>query len=145
MITDRILQQDDHFGSTADYERVFRAIQVQQMPERYYGMLHAHFAAPRHKISWETLAKEVGYKHGNAVNLHYGRLAHMVCTELGISAPPGGWWLLVLAKWATKPDAAGHTLFILRRPVVEALQSTGILNRSSAPDNRFGVRHGKVN
>jgi len=139
MLSERILQQDDHFGSTADYERVFRALQVQRVPDRYYRMLQAHYAAPRHTLSWEVLAKEVGYKNGNAVNLHYGRLAHMVCTELGISEPPGGWWLLVLVKWASKTDAAGHTLFSLRRPVVEALRSVGILQRSDIPHNRFRV------
>lgn len=125
--------QDDELGTVDDYLRAFRAVQAEGLRDHHLAMLRAHFAAPNHTTTWEQLAKEMGYARGNAVNLQYGKLAEMIASQLGITEPPHGFWLHVLADWAAEPDPeSGHTAFVLRPVVIEALQRLGVLKQSDA-------------
>ena len=89
-------------------------------------MLREHYLAPKHTTTWQALADKVGYRTGNTVNTQYGTFAGKVAKEMGIHEKPEGFWLYVLAKWATRKDAKGHTQFILRKPVREAMEQLGI-------------------
>jgi hypothetical protein len=113
----------EEFGTVDDYLRAFRAIQAEGIPENHIALLRAHFTAADHTATWAQLAAAVGYANGAAVNLQYGTLARRVAQQLGVSQPPHGFWLHVLAGWADARDpVSGHTAFVLRRPVIEALQ-----------------------
>ena len=75
-----------------------------------------------------------------------------VAQLLGIDERPEGFWLYVLAGWADERDAvSGHTAFVLRRPVIEALTRLGVFSGEDIellPDEldaatpiREGARH----
>jgi len=124
--------QEDEFGTAEDYYNAFRALLKTGVSEKHLDLLRAHFAAPDHTAPWADLAEAVGYKSGAAVNLQYGSLAKRVAQELGITERPRGFWLFVLVDWAYALDPArGHTLFVLRQPVIEALQRLGVLGSST--------------
>jgi 5-methylcytosine-specific restriction endonuclease McrA len=120
----------DEFGTVADYYKAFQALQGKGkgIHEKHLALLNAHFDAPNHTASWAQLAKLVGYSDGDAVNLQYGTLAGRVAQQLGIQEKPKGFWLHVMVKWAKHRDPeSGHTAFVLRRPVIQALTRLGIL------------------
>lgn len=121
---------DEPFGSADDYKRAFEALRREGLSPKDVALLKAHFDAPNHTATWAQLADRVGYASGRAINLHYGKLAGRVANELRITDPPNGFWLSVLAGWAEEADPDGHTAFVLRRPVIEALVSLGILRNS---------------
>ena len=92
-------------------------------------LLEAHLAAPNHTTTWQDLAEVVGMKGYRAVNMHYGKLAHEVGELLGFTKVPKeypeaskGFWLLVLVDWAEELGSRGHTAFVLRKSVIEALK-----------------------
>jgi predicted HNH restriction endonuclease len=70
------------------------------------------------------------------VHLHYGKFAERVARHLGLTEKPldpggTGWWLWALVRWAEDRDPeSGHTVFVLRRPVIEALQQLGLHTRA---------------
>lgn len=118
----------EEFGTADDYLRAFKTIVAKGIPDKHVELLRAHFAAPERTVTWAQLAAEVGYANGPAVNLQYGTLARRVAHLLGIKAKPRGFWLNVLTDWAEEADAlTGHTAFVLRRPVVDALSRIGLL------------------
>lgn len=119
---------DEEFGTADDYIQAFEAVRAKGIPDNHLALLRAHAAAPGHTATWAQLASAVGYENFNAVNLQYGKLAARVAARLGVHRPPRGFWLFVLAGWAADPDPdSGHTAFVLRRPVVEALRRLGLL------------------
>src|SRR5438034_66955 len=119
---------DEEFGTANDYLRAFETVRAEGIPDNHLALLRAHFAAPDHTATWAQLAAAVGYANFNAVNLQYGKLAARVASQLGIRQPPLDFWLSVLAGWAAERDpASGHTAFVLRRPVIEALRQLGLL------------------
>jgi|SRR6516225_3536764 putative restriction endonuclease len=119
---------DEEFGAADDYRRAFEVIRAEGIPDNHVALLRAHYAAPDHTSTWAQLAVAVGYANGKAVNLQYGTLAGRVAALLGIDQPPKGFWLNVLAGSADERDAvSGHTAFVLRRPVIQALTRLGIL------------------
>jgi hypothetical protein len=120
-------QQDECFGTSADYERALKAVLSQHVPPRHLEMLQEHYHSPKHTITWEALAEKVGYPTGGTVQLQFGIFAGRVAHELGLSEKPEGFWLYVLAKWAKRKDAKGHTQFMLREPVREAMQRLGLV------------------
>lgn len=115
------------YGSVEDYARAFSLIH-DEIPEKHAALLQAHASAPDRTASWRELAEEVGYSNAAAVNLQYGKLARRVAEALGITAPPRGFWLHVLADWAGEPDSKGHTRFVLRTPVVDAAARLGLVS-----------------
>src|SRR5690606_27418433 len=112
----------EEFGTSDDYIRAFEVLVAEGIPDNHIALLRAHHAAPNHTATWAQLAEAIGYANGKAVNLQYGTLAGRVAREMGITEVPNGFWLDVLAGWADERDAvSGHTSFILRHPVIEAL------------------------
>lgn len=121
-------QRDRSLAFSVDaYIEAFDALGREGIPSQHRALLQAHFESPEHTATWERLAGAVGYVSGRAVNLQYGTLARRVARQLGLTDPPQGFWLFVLADWGDKKDASGHTAFVLRQPVVEALTRLGIL------------------
>jgi hypothetical protein len=126
--------RDDEFGSADDYLKAFEALQEEGIHENHIALLKAHFKAPKYTTTWARLAKAVGYPGGDSVNMQYGALAHRVAHKLGIQERPKNFWLWVLVVWAHVRDReSGHTAFVLRRPVIEALTRLGIFPRSRRP------------
>jgi hypothetical protein len=123
------MMHEEEFGRTEDYIKAFAALLKEGIAETHVALMQAHFKAPQNTTTWAQLAKAVGYANGNAVNLQYGTLASRVAYYLGIPEPPEGFWLFVLVKWAEEMDSSGHTAFVLRRPVIEALTHLGIFPR----------------
>ena len=109
------------FGTVDDYIKALENIIAERLPKSHVTLLRKHCEAPQHISTAYRLAQAVGYANGNAVNLQYGILAHRVATELGVDEAPKGFWLYVLVDWADELDSKGHTRFVLRPPVVEAL------------------------
>jgi len=126
---------EEQFGSADAYRRAFEALRAAGISLKEVALLQAHFDAPNHTVTWAQLAERVGYAKGRAVNVHYGLLAHRVAKELGITGRPRGFWLYALADWATGKDPSGHQAFVLRRPVIEALASLGILRVEPEPQS----------
>ena len=90
-------------------------------------------ASPGYATTWAQLAKAVGYPNWSSVNLHYGKFAERVARHLGLTdkpLDPGGtrWWLWALVRWFEDRDPeSGHTVFVLRRPAVEAMEWLGVV------------------
>jgi hypothetical protein len=130
-----------HFGSAEEYANALGTVIAEGVPEKHIELLQAHCLAPRRTRTATELAHHVGYANYSAVNLQYGRLAHRVGSQLGLIEPPRGFWLFVLVNWAGSTDPSGHTRFVLRSPVVEALKKLGYpwargMMSSSAPRGR---------
>jgi 5-methylcytosine-specific restriction endonuclease McrA len=121
------MMREEEFGTADDYVKALAALLREGIAEKHVALVQAHFKAPHHIANWAQIARAVGYASGNAVNLHYGMLASRVAHHLGVVEPPNGFWLFVLIKWAEDRDASGHTAFVLRRPIIEALTQLGIL------------------
>ncbi len=121
----------DEFGTAADYFKAFETLLKEGIHEEHLALLKAHFDAPNHTATWAQLAEVVGYATGGAVNIQYGTLARRVAEQLGIVEPPKGFWLHVLVMWAKHRDSeSGHTAFVFRRPVIEALTRLGIFPKT---------------
>jgi hypothetical protein len=91
------------------------------MPKKHRALLTAHFEAPKHTVTWDRLAKAVGYESGRAVNLQYGTLAHRVANILGVFKKPQGFWIFVFADCydfsrATSQANRGTLHFVLKQP-----------------------------
>lgn len=115
---------EEEYGTTDDYLRAFKTLQNKGLFDKPRALLQAHCNAPNRTTTWAELAKIVGYAEGRAVNLHYGKLAQKVAGLLGVGEIPGEpgkkSWLFVLIHWA-EDHPLGHTAYVLRRPVIEAL------------------------
>jgi hypothetical protein len=114
-----------------DYLRALQSVLGEEVPQKHLDMLREHFNAPNHTTTWKQLADKVGYPNFNSVSLQYGKFAERVARALGLREKPldpggYGWWLWALVHWADERDAeSGHTAFVLRPEVVEALERMG--------------------
>lgn len=129
--------EEEQFGTTTDYLRAFEAIRAEGIPDHHDRLLRAHLAAPEYATTWAQLAEAVGYPTGSTVHLHYGKFAERVARHLGLTEKPldpggTGWWLWALVRWKDHDSESGHTVFVLRRPAIEALQQLGIAPRPTA-------------
>jgi hypothetical protein len=131
LVTDPPLMDEEQFGTTVDYLRAFNAIYAEGIADHHDRLLRAHLAAHKYATTWEKLAKDVGYPTGSTVRLQYGKFARQLARHLKLTDKPRDpsgeeWWLWVLVRWAENSDPEnGHTVFVLRRPVIEALQMLG--------------------
>lgn len=122
----------EEFGTSEDYLGAFEGLVAEGIPENHLALLRAHHSVPHHRATWAQLAEAIGYANGKAVNLQYGTLATRVANRMGIEEVPNGFMLDVLAGWADERDPrSGHTSFILRNPVIEALTRLGVLPDSA--------------
>ena len=127
----------EEFGNADAYYEAFSTLLRPGIHDSHQALLRAHYAAPDHTTTWEALAQAVGYKRGAAVNLQYGKFAKGLAAAMGIDSAPHGFWLFVLADWGPSLDEeSGNTLFVLRRPVIEALQRHGLLPARSSKQDR---------
>lgn len=130
---------DDTFGTVDDYFKAFQALQEEGIHEQHRALLKVHCDAPKHTATWAQLAKVVGYPNGDTVNMQYGTLARRVAEQLGVREKPKGFWLYVLADWAARKGLSGHTAFVLRPQVVQALEKLGWVEAASSPTSRVIV------
>ena len=114
--------------SAAKYAKALDAVDY----EIGHKLLEAHLAFHRRNIlpTREQLAKEVGMSAGSAANVHYGKFAHKIAEELGVTEAdvdylPSGrpYWMLVLEYEPMERGAKGHTAYELRPQVIEALRN----------------------
>ena len=139
-MNDEEWMNDKEFGTTDDYRRAFETVRIEGIADKHLALLQAHFYAPDHTATWEQLAADVGYDGGRAVNLQYGRFAERIARKLSLRDKPhdpngNRWWLWVLVRAKGRDPESGHTAFVLRRPVVEALQRLGIVRRHKRTHN----------
>jgi len=130
------------FGTAADYYRALKAVERAGIHPSHRDLLRAHFAAPEETVSWRELAPSVGYANAEAVKLQYGSFARKVAEQLGVTKPPSGFWLNVLADWGDHPDRKGHTTFRMRPQMVTALRRLGWLDRAAAPPSLLETDEG---
>lgn len=90
---------DEKLGIVEDYYRAFASLHKEGISEPHINLLKACFNAPKHTATWAQLAPEVGYATSGAVQLHYGKLASRVATQLGITEPSEGFWLNLGVKY----------------------------------------------
>lgn len=134
--------RDEEFGTAEDYVRAFTILQREGIAKKHLALLQAHFKAPNHTTTWAQIAETVGYANGNAVNLQYGKFAERIARQLGLNDKPldpngNAWWLWALVRWASERDPSGHTMFVLRRPVIEALTQLGILSDDGTSHSQY--------
>ena len=133
-LTKQVFFLAKNFGSADDYYRALRALDDEGIHPTHRDLLRAHFAAPKHTVSWRELASSVGYPHAEPVKLQYGLFARRIAERLGVSRRQArGVWLNVLADWAPSLDPKGHTTFKLRPQVVAALGRMGWIDGVAPP------------
>src|SRR5262245_59680919 len=114
---------EEKFGTAEAYTKAFRVLLDEGIHDNHIALLKAHFNSPNHTTTWAKLAHDVGYARGGAVHLQYGKLSSRLAHELG-KRPD--FLNLILVDWAKYKDPSGHTTYVLRRPVIEALTRLGI-------------------
>jgi hypothetical protein len=121
------LEDDYRFGDDEQYFRAISAVIAKGVSDKEHAVLLAHFRSPNHTSSAQRLAEALGYRSYGPVNSSYARLSRRVAEQLGVlQKPPEGFWLFVLAGWAEEREPeTGHTQFVLRDPVVRALERLG--------------------
>lgn len=114
-----------HGPVIADYRAAFESMDISAKARVF---LVAHYYAPDHQASMESLAESAGYDSYAPVNLHYGAFAHKVADVLPTSpsdVPDARYanWMQALAHSHGERDDKGHFLWTLRPEVVEAMES----------------------
>ena len=107
----------------ADYLGALKRIEP---TESQLEMLQVHLAAPDQTITARHLARALGFAKWNAANLHYGKFAGKLCTELNVHPTTN---LAVLVKFFKAPDSEYELR--LRPSVIEALRELGIARPSA--------------
>jgi hypothetical protein len=99
------------------------------IPENYLKMLQAHYAAPARTITATELARAVGYKTYSGANLHYGKLAALLASELSWSSED--FLMLKLIVDFVLPGEADNEeiLWVMRPELADALTSLGWVHR----------------
>jgi glutamine synthetase len=113
------------------------AVIAKGISEKEHAALLAHFRSPTHTSSAQRIADALGYRSYASVNSLYARLSRRVAEQLGVlQKPPEGFWLFVLAGWAEEREPeTGHTQFVLRAPVVRALERLGFATQPDVATN----------
>lgn len=102
------------------------ALRRSEPTERQWEMLRIHCAAPGQAITARHLARAIGFKDWNGINLHYGKFAGKLCKDLGVSPSVN---LSVLVEFFAGPGEECE--LCLRPAVVEALKEFGISGRDT--------------
>ena len=93
-----------------------------RLPKGHIALLRSHYAAARHTVTATELAQAVGYYNHSAANLHYGRLASLLKSELNWSTGQSvGLKLLVTFVDPGDQDNT-EILWVMRPELVEALE-----------------------
>jgi len=109
---------------------------LQQLSDRIkpkqWEMLCAHYHAPNRSVTARQLAKEVGFKSYDAVNLQYGLLGSLLGSVLGFEKSKSS----VLATF-TKPKDKDNSewLWVMLPALAKALEKIG---RVGSSENRQG-------
>jgi hypothetical protein len=106
----------------ADFVRAFMILTP--VHENHIAILRAHARAPQRRRTATQLAKAIGYRNYNAVNLQYGHLAARVGAVLGLPLAN----LSLLVEFI-EPGQEGNEQWelILRPAVLEAITEMGWL------------------
>lgn len=118
------IQQIELFSS-ADYVGALKRIEP---TERQLEMLCVHLAAPDHTITARhlALALALGFANWKAANLHYGKFAGKLCSEMNVAPLTK---LSVLVEFFKSPGSKYELR--LRSSVIEAVNELDIIGRSA--------------
>jgi len=95
-------------------------ISLQPLADHHDRMLAEHYKAPNHTLTATQIANAVGYADFHPVNLHYGKLAVLICDKLGVSPSFG-----VMLDSAEPNDSNGHLELVMRTELVSAIRNLG--------------------
>jgi hypothetical protein len=94
------------------------------LADHHDRMLAAHYKATNHTLTATQIAKAVSYADFHAVNLHYGKLAVLICDKLGVSPDFG-----VMLESAEPNEDNGHLELVMRTELASALRNLGWYGR----------------
>ncbi len=111
-----------------EYMRAFLECR-EEMSEKHFAMLKAHYHAPGRTVTAGELARAVGYENFNAANLQYGIYASHLCRELGRSPT---FFIAVLATFTVGEQQGDEFIRWTMLPqVAEALEQLGWVKRGT--------------
>ncbi len=116
--------------SAQEYARAFRALES-TITANQRTLLRVHHAAPARVISATRLAESVGFDGYGAVNLQYGKLGLEVAKALGYDLGERVKVGMLVEFVDPKYAANEHWLWVMRQPVVQALESIGWVDGTS--------------
>lgn len=112
--------------TAADFVDALRAVEG-SMSAKQRAMLIGHATFPGHRLSMRSLAEIGGYARFQSANIQYGKLGRKFADFFAV---PGLANQTQAIAWSDgKNDAFGHFTWVLREPLVEALQSLGWIPR----------------
>lgn len=122
-VRNAMAEELDPIPSVSDYVRGFKAIQ-RSMADSHFALLKEHYRATDLTITATDLAKAVGYKGFQGVNLQYGKMGKMLRTALNYTGEGQESYILA---YFIPPGEQGNTdwLFIMHEEVAEALELLG--------------------
>jgi hypothetical protein len=94
---------------------------IRPIADHHMALLKAHYRAPGHTMTASQLAEALDYANYNAVNLHYGKLADLICDAIGVS-PEGARLNILVTVYKPNDQPQEHWRLVLRPQVVEALR-----------------------
>jgi hypothetical protein len=111
--------------SMSDYHRALKAVEAEGIHPAHRDLLRAHFAAPRHTVSWRELAPSVGYPNAEAVKLQYGLFARRIAEHLGITRRRSARFLAECSGWGgAKPGFKRSSHFQDASPIDRGIKAT---------------------
>ena len=117
------LKKDLEEVSTRQFKSALRKVR-EDMHEKEFEMLRAHYYAPNRTITSTQLAQAVGYKHFSTACFQYGGLASKLCDILG--HPAGATKLYLIVSFIDRDaKAKAHGSWIMRPQVAQALKELG--------------------
>lgn len=138
-----------HHPGVDAYVRALRGVDA-TVSELQRSLLIAQYGMPSMMCTSTTLAEAVGLAQQGAVNLHYGKLGHLVADELGFvperSDGTPQWWNVL--SWC--PREAPAFVWQMQPVLARALEVLGWVNAADAarpdeaPDASLGFFEGAV-
>jgi hypothetical protein len=117
------LKKDPEELTTEQFKSALQKVR-EDMHERHFAMLRAHYYAPGRSLNSAQLAAAVGYKHFSTACFQYGGLASKLCDILG--HPAGAIKLYLIVSFIKRDaKAKAHGLWIMRPQLAEALEELG--------------------
>ena len=114
------------------------AIVWPDLPAIHKELLRVHYASPGRSTSTTVLARAVGYRNCQGVNLNYGIVAAKIGKRVGVPPDPSRDNLWAIATWEHgHRDRAGHFVFTMRPELAAALRQAGLVGGARAPTEAY--------
>lgn len=105
----------------ASVDAYVRALRRAELNAGQREILKQHYCVARRRATATELARLVGYKNKNAINLQYGTLAAAVARELGLWDPAKD----SIRIFSTFSWSRGQSVHMMRPEVAKALEVLG--------------------